>query len=82
MIDVLIRRFIFGDSVRIDFVDVLSMGELASDRAVMFKDYNSGLSLINPYEKGHENDYSKSLVERLVIEKNKREVLEKGKKHR
>ena len=82
MVDALIKKFIFGDDIHIDFVNVLSMEELASDRALMFKDYNNGLSLINPYEVGHESDYNKSLVDRLLIEKVKKESSEKGKKRR
>lgn len=78
----LIRKYIFGDNVKIDFVNVCEMEDLASDRAVMFKEYNEGLSLINPYEKGHENDYNKSLNERLIIEKERRDLIKNAKRHR
>ncbi len=78
----LIKKYIFGDDIDINFVEVSTMEELASDRAVMFKEYNNGLSLIDPYEKGRENDYKKSLQVRLRIEKEKNEKLENSQKRR
>lgn len=68
MIHSLIRKYIFGDEVEIGFVKPETMEELAGDRAIMYDEYCNDLSLINPYEKGHENDYRKSLNERLIIE--------------
>lgn len=65
----LIGKLVLGDNVAVDFIDISTPEELASDRAVLFKEYNQGLSLINPYERNHENDYNKSLVERMMVEK-------------
>jgi len=53
----LIRKYVFGDKIRIDFVEE-TMEERACDRAILFREYNNDLSLINPYEKYHEYDYS------------------------
>lgn len=69
MIYSLIRKFVFGEDIKIDFVDVLTMDDNAIDRAILFKEYNNDLSFINPYENKHENDYSLSLIERYNIEK-------------
>lgn len=69
MVDALIKKFILGESIDIDFVEVSTMEELSKDRAELFADYELGLTTINPYERYHENDYNKSLNERLVLEK-------------
>ena len=66
----LINELVFGQKAKIDF-EISTMEEEAYDRNLMFQEYNEGLSLINPYEKGCENDYKKSLVERALIEKGK-----------
>lgn len=77
MLHTLIRKFIFGENIKIDLSKFSTMEDLAKDRAILFKEYNNGLLLINPYDKDHENDYSKSLVERYNIEKEIREKISK-----
>lgn len=74
----LIGKLVFGNPVNIDFVEVSTMEENASDRALLFKEYNQGLSYINPYERYHENDYSKSLVERMKIDNEKESFSKKS----
>ena len=68
MLHSLICKYVFGDKIKIDFVEE-TMEERASDRAILFQEYNNDVSLINPYEKEHENDYNLSLIERYNIEK-------------
>ena len=82
MIHSLIRKYIFGDEVEIGFVKPETMEELAGDRAIMYDEYCNDLSLINPYEQCHENDYRKSLNERLIIEKKRKESIINARKHR
>jgi len=64
MIYLLVRKFVFGDNIDINFVEVSTMQELADDRAMQFLNYNAGLSDINPYDKDCPNAYNLSLVER------------------
>lgn len=67
----LIKKLVFGENVSIDFVEISTKEECASDRALLFKEYNNDLSYINPYERNHENDYNLSLIERIKIEEDK-----------
>ena len=66
----LIDKLVFGQKAKMD-LEISTMEEKAMDRNVFFEEYNNGLTSINPYERGFENDYDKSLMERVQIEKGK-----------
>lgn len=53
----LIRKYVFGENIDIKFMEVSTMEERASDRAMQFKEYNQGLSNVNPYDKEYLTNY-------------------------
>ena len=61
---ILIRKYVFGENVNVNFMEVSTMEERASDRAVQFKEFNKGLSDVNPYDKEHLTDYDQVMVGR------------------